>query len=374
MFVLVAAMVLSTALLPWAKPALGAIVPESVELVSVNTSGTGGNNYGNDFSVSADGRFVAFDSLANDLVAGDSGTSFDVFVRDRQTGETTMESLNSDNVKADGWSYQPSITPDGRYVAFHSTGTNLIDSDDDGDYDDDGNGTLWDVFVRDRLLGETTVVSLNSDNAQSPYNGSWGASISADGRYVAFTSGSSSLVTPDTNYSDDVFVRDRQTHTTIMVSVATDNTQGDEDSQWPSISADGRYVAFVSRSETLIGAGNDTNDDADIFLHDLQTHTTTRVSVANDGAEGNGESTWFSISPDGRYVAFASWANNLIGAGNDTNGNGDVFVRDLVAEHDHPCERDLRRRPGLRQLRCPQHQRQRALCGFPVRSQHLGGG
>jgi hypothetical protein len=146
---LVAAMVLSTALLPWPKPALGAIAVQSVELVSVDSSEIQGNNYGRDFSISADGRFVAFDSLSSNLVPGDSGTSFDVFVRDRLLGATTIASVNSDNVQCDEWSYQPSISADGRYVAFHSSASNLADDNDDGTYDDDTNG-YNDVFVRDR--------------------------------------------------------------------------------------------------------------------------------------------------------------------------------------------------------------------------------
>jgi len=323
----VATMVLSTALLPWPEPALAAIAVQSVELVSVDSSEIQGNNYGRDFSISADGRFVAFDSLSSNLVPGDSGASFDVFVRDRLLGATTIASVNSDNVQCDEWSYQPSISADGRYVAFHSSASNLADDNDDGTYDDDTNG-YNDVFLRDLQTGETTRESLSSDNVQGT-NGAWEASISADGRYVAFTSNSINLVPGDSNSDYDVFVRDRQEHTTTRVSVATDNTQGNGDSQWPSISANGQYVAFVSLADNLIGAGNDNNDSADVFVHDLVMHTTTRVSVADNEAEANNESTWFSINPDGRYVAFASWANNLVSG--DVNGNGDVFVRDLVA-------------------------------------------
>jgi Tol biopolymer transport system component len=322
---MVATMVLCPASLPWPRLVLAATDVLSVELVSVADNGTQGNNYGHDFSISADGRYVAFDSLSSNLVASDNNGTWDVFIRDRQSGKTSLVSVNSDNEQGDKWSNQPSISADGRYVAFHSSAGNLADDDGDEEYDDDTNG-LFDVFVHDLQTGETTRESLNSDNAENPSDGSWEASISGDGRYVVFTSGSNSLVPGDTNYSNDVFVRDRQTYTTIMVSVASDNTQGNDKSEWPSISADGRYVAFVSRADNLIGAGNDTNDDADIFIHDLQTHTTTRVSVANNGAEGSGESTWFSISPDGRYVAFASWSPNLVPG--DTNGNGDVFVRD----------------------------------------------
>ena len=144
------------------------------------------------------------------------------------------------------------------------------------------------------------------------------ASISADGRYVAFISDASNLVPGDTNGVTDIFVYDRQTGTIERVSVAADGTQGNGGSCQPSISADGRYVAFSSYASNLVPG--DTNGISDVFVYDRQTDTIERVSVAADGTQGNSYS-WqpASISADGRYVAFSSFASNLVPG--DTNGN-----------------------------------------------------
>ena len=149
-------------------------------------------------------------------------------------------------------------------------------------------------------------------------------SISADGRYVAFTSNASNLVPGDTNGFGDIFVYDRQTDTIERVSVASDGTQGNDRSVAPSISADGRYVAFVSYASNLVPG--DTNGASDIFVYDRQTDTIERVSLAADGTEGDRASDSPSISADGRYVAFVSYASNLVSG--DTNGETDVFVYD----------------------------------------------
>ena len=149
-------------------------------------------------------------------------------------------------------------------------------------------------------------------------------SISADGRYVVFESAADNLVPGDTNDHSDVFVHDRQTGETSRVSVASDGTEGNGQSDEPSISADGRYVAFASEASNLVPG--DTNHNYDILLHDRQTGETVRVSVASDGTEGNGHSIEPSISSDGQYVAFTSWASNLVPG--DTNDAWDVFVHD----------------------------------------------
>jgi len=171
--------------------------------------------------------------------------------------------------------------------------------------------------------GATTRVSVASDGGQGNGDSRY-SSISADGRYVAFRSWASNLVGGDTNSEQDIFVHDRQTGQTTRVSVASDGGQGNYDSQYPSISADGRYVAFDSWASNLVGG--DTNGGPDVFVHDRQTGQTARVSVASDGGQGNDGSYWPSISADGRYVAFYSWASNLVGG--DTNGCCDIFVHD----------------------------------------------
>jgi archaellum component FlaF (FlaF/FlaG flagellin family) len=169
------------------------------------------------------------------------------------------------------------------------------------------------------------LVSVACDGTQG--NGdSWPSSISADGRYVAFSSEASNLVPGDTNGRVDIFVHDRLMGQTTRVSVASDGTEGNSDSGGGTISADGRYVAFESAASNLVPG--DTNEVADIFLHDRLTGQTTRVSVASDGTQGNDHSWWPSISADGRYVAFVSGVSNLVPG--DANGNIDVFIAAAV--------------------------------------------
>ncbi len=171
-----------------------------------------------------------------------------------------------------------------------------------------------DVFVRDLATGETERVSVASGGAQGNMCSAY-PSFSADGRYVAFMSCAFNLVAGDTNGSPDIFVHDRQTGETERVSVASDGTEGDYCSWDADISADGRYVSFYSEAANLVTA--DGNAFADVFVHDRETGETVRVSVDSDGAEGDGASEASSISADGRYVAFESSASNLVAG--DTN-------------------------------------------------------
>jgi Tol biopolymer transport system component len=172
------------------------------------------------------------------------------------------------------------------------------------------------------VVPKTTRVSISSAEGQGNSD-SYDPSISADGRYVAFYSVASDLVAGDTNGTPDVFVRDRQAGTTKRVSISSTGTVGNGDSLDPSISADGRYVAFFSYASDLIA--DDTNAGSDVFVRDRQAGTTRRVSISSTGTQGNGASDSLSISADGRYVAFQSDATNLVA--NDTNGAWDVFVR-----------------------------------------------
>jgi Tol biopolymer transport system component len=182
---------------------------------------------------------------------------------------------------------------------------------------------VLDVFVHDRQTGQTSRVSVASDGTQGDGD-SRASSISADGRYVTFDSFASNLVPGDTNDAIDVFVHDRQTGQTSRISVASGGMEGNGDSGNALISANGRYVAFQSIANNLVH--NDTNDLLDIFVHDRQTGQTSRVSVASAGTQGNGDSFWPSISANGRFVAFNSHANNLVP--DDSNNSRDVFVHD----------------------------------------------
>ena len=299
-------------------PIVSVAYGETTELVSVSSDGTQGNDYSSSsrFSISGDARYVAFQSAATNLVANDTNGTQDVFVRDRQTGTTTRVSVASNGTQSNGTSGQFSISGDGRYVAFQSTGTNLVADDTNGEED---------IFVHDRITGTTTRVSVASDGTQSN-EGSGHTFISSDGRYVAFSSGASNLVPNDNNGEGDIFVHDRITGTTTLISVASDGTQGNGICWHPCISDDGRYVAFDSWASNLVE--NDNNSAPDVFLHDRVTGTTTLMNISPEGTQGNRWSELPSISGDGRYVAFHSLATNLVS--DDTNGTWDVFVRDLI--------------------------------------------
>jgi len=288
------------------------------KMVSVDSSGNAGNNYSYDPSISADGQYVAFASSASNLVVGDSG-NFDIYVRNLQTAQTTRVSVNSSGQKVIGSSGSPSISGDGRYVAFDSYSAELVSGD---------TNRTQDVFVHDRQTGQTTRVSVDSSGQQADAK-SYAPSISRDGRYVAFASDASNLVVGDTNGKTDVFVHDQQTHRTTRVSVSSSGVQSNERSVDASISANGRYVAFTSWGNRFISSG-DTNGQCDVFIHDRANSLTYRGSVNSYRQEAkNGPSYGPSVSDDGRYVAFLSGATNLLVDSGDTNGKVDVFVRDM---------------------------------------------
>jgi Tol biopolymer transport system component len=286
----------------------------SVERISVSDNGTQGNDLSLLPKISADGRYVAFESLASNLVPNDINGYEDIFVRDRQTNTTTLLSVSDNSTQGNGGSAFPSISGDGRFVAFYSQASNLVPNDTNGQSD---------IFVRDRQTGTTTLVSVSNNGTQGNLS-SFDPSISNDGRYIAFASAATDLVPNDTNGYWDIFVRDLLTGTTVRVSVSDNGTQTNHGSWGPSISSTGRYVAFCSYANSLVP--NDTNNEADIFVRDLQTNTTTRVSIATDGSQGNNTSERPSINNDGRYVVFVSDASSLVP--NDTNGFYDIFVRD----------------------------------------------
>jgi Tol biopolymer transport system component len=282
--------------------------------VSVASDGTEGNAGSTSPDFSANGRYVAFASEAENLVSSDVNGSRDIFVHDRQTGETSLISVNSDGDQAKSGSAAPSISADGRYVAFSSSATNLVE--------DDLNFS-GDVFVHDRQTEQTSRISVATDGTEAN-NGAGSPSISADGRYITFQSNASNLVSGDTNSSRDIFLHDRQSGETIRISVASDGTEGNEASSDGVISADGQYIAFYSEANNLVHA--DTNNDTDIFIHHIETGETSRVSLSHDNLPANGNSYSPGISNDGRYVSFFSYANNLVGG--DTNSMSDTFVRD----------------------------------------------
>jgi Tol biopolymer transport system component len=294
--------------------------------VSVSSSGRQANGASGFSAISADGRHVVFQSMASNLVRGDTNRMSDVFVRDLATGKTTRISLNSRGRQAScNLSYcestEPALSAHGRYVAFESSATNLVRHD---------TNRLADVFVRDRRTGRTIRVSVDSHGRQGggdrTNNGSNAPAISANGRYVAFHSADSNLVRGDTNRVFDIFVHDCRTGRTTRVSVGDSGAQANAESLGPaSISSDGRYVAFASLASNLVAG--DANQITDVFVRDLAAGRTILASLGNDGSQGD-DGSWpggVAFSANDHFLAFSSWAANLVAA--DTNTVPDAFVR-----------------------------------------------
>lgn len=282
--------------------------------VSVDSSGREGNDISFGSKMSGDGRFIIFESQANNLVPDDTNGFTDIFLHDLQTGTTERISVGTGGAQADSASGYAYVNRDGRYVVFYSFADNLVPGD---------TNAVGDVFIRDRQTGETTRLSVSDAGVQGNEI-SFCPSISDDGRYVSFISYSTNLVPGDTNGSPDIFVHDRQTGSTRRVSVDSRGVEGNLPSIDAKISGNGRIVAFYSEASNLVAG--DTNRVGDLFAHDLQTGTTTRVSIRSNGAQGNRISYDARISRDGRFVAFDSDATNLVEG--DTNGQGDIFVHD----------------------------------------------
>jgi Tol biopolymer transport system component len=286
--------------------------------------GRGGEANGHSLAAlpSGDGTVVVFSSAASNLVARDTNRTLDVFVHDLRTGLTRRVSLGFDG-EAVGRSEASSVSHDGRFVAFRSLAANLVR----GDRND-----CSDVFVYDRVTRLTERVSVASSGKEAKRT-TFRGMLSGAGRHVGFRSRADNLVPSDTNDALDVFVHDRVTGRTVRVSVATDGAQADSSDfdrkprdnvfmSRPFLSFNGRFAAFTSRAPNLVAG--DQNGKADVFVHDLRTGRTIRVSTTAEGREPNGDSFVAGISADGRVVAFTSDASNLVPG--DTNRRRDVFV------------------------------------------------
>jgi Tol biopolymer transport system component len=289
----------------------------STTRISVSVAGAEGNDSSTASAISADGRYVGFVSRANNLVASDTNGSWDGFVRDTVSGTLERVTVGAGGVEGNASSnFLPFVSPDGRYVSFVSSASNLGPGDVNN---------VADVFLRDRVAGTTLRVSVDSTNAEGP-SPSYGGACSTDARFVAFDT-ESQLVPEDDNGLEDVYVRDVSAGITTRVSVSSAGGQSNGWCGFPALSGDGRFVAFQSDATTLVPG--DTNGQYDIFVHDRSTAETRRVSVSSTGAQAFGWSATPSMSVDGRYVLFSSYASNLVPA--DTNSAFDVFVHDLMS-------------------------------------------
>jgi len=283
--------------------------------VSTDSSGLESDGDSFDPVISYDGGYVVFASTATNLVAGDGNASQDIFMKDIQTGMTTRISTGTAGLESNSLSELASVSSDGRYVAFRSFATNL----------GDGGSPVIDVFLKDTQTDVTTFISSDSSGTAGDGN-SFKPAISADGRFVAFTSNSTNLVTGDGNATADIFIKDTQTGETTRASTDSDGLESDGPSILPTISANGRYVVFESDATNLVAS--DGNNQSDIFVKDTETGITTRVSTDSNGLEGNARSEWPEISFSGRFVVFQTSANNLVP--DDTNSATDILVKDVV--------------------------------------------
>ena len=289
-------------------------IAHTIERVSIADNGAQSNSGSYHPVISADGRFVAYESYASNIVSNDTNGTLDVFLYDRKTHKVKRISVNDNGTEGNKRSEWPSITADGKFVAFQSNASNLVSN----------SVANANIYVYDRDTQKIEMISV-SDNGTAGNNSSYTPSISLDGRFVTFSSYSSNLVTNNTNGFSDIFVYDRYAHTIERVSIADNGTEANNDSYLPKISADGNFVAFYSKASNLVP--NDTNNSEDIFVYNRQNKIIKRVSVNSSGEEGDNNSNSPSISADGRFVAFESLASDLID--NDTNGTSDIFVHEL---------------------------------------------
>jgi len=243
----------------------------------------------------ANGRFVAFKSRATNLVLGDTNFVEDVFVHDRETGETTRVSVATGGEQANGPSQddEPGISADGRFVAFISEATNLVPGDTNG---------VKDIFVHDRQTGETTRVSVATGGGQANGPSEGQPALNGSGRFVVFSSEASNLVPGDTNGEDDVFVHDRQTGETTRVSVATGGGQGMGGGAGgsPQLSGDGHIVAFGSEATNLVPG--DTNGVQDIFIHDRGLAGMSNPNSPDLNGDGRADLVWRNATNGGTMV------------------------------------------------------------------------
>lgn len=310
--------------------------PASAASTTIRLSSTSTGAPANDTSeypgLSDNGRYATFNSFATNLVPGDpSNFSQDVFLKDRSTGAVEQISVNSQGVTGNnssgGFAASP-VSPDGRFVAFDSFAYNLVPND---------TNQLTDTFLRDRQARTTVRVSVSTAGAQAD-GGNAVSALSADGRYVLFDSRATTLVGGDTNHALDGFIRDTVNSTTTRVTVKADGSQVSSDTHAWDLSNDARFVAFTSVAKYT---ADDLNADDDAYVKDLTTGTIERVSLTNAGMDFPGGSAFnqISMSADGRYVAFnAALANQF----------PEIYVRDRVNRTTTLVSVDLSGRPGNR--------------------------
>jgi Tol biopolymer transport system component len=286
-----------------------------VEVISVATDGSSGNEDSVFAAISRDQRFVVFGSEATNLVAGDNNGVRDIFLRDRNKRTTERISLGPLGVEGDGLSNDPSISDDGRYVAFASKASNFAINDPN---------QTWDVFLLDRQDNRLSCLSCDAVGRTADKQ-SLQARISGDGRFVVFQS-DAALTSDDTNIDGDVYLYARETSAITLVSRAPDKGAANGKSWYPAISRTGDLITFDSFASNLVA--EDTNGERDVFTYARSSQVIARVSIATDGSQGQHLSSVPSISADSHVVAFMSWSHQFA---TPSAYNMDVYVRDVAA-------------------------------------------
>ena len=290
------------------------------KLVSVTPAGFAGDGMSLAPVASGDGRLVVYQSRSTNLVAGGGNTHWDIYARDILTGVTAQISLDRNGNQTIFPSERPRITPDGRFVTFESLAP-LIPAD---------TNLFYDAYRLDRSTGQLVLVSVAQGGGIG--NGSSTMAVpSDDGRFVGFKSAATNFVAGDTNQQDDLFRKDTLSGQVRRVNLSTTGVQADDRSGWPVISGDGSTVCFISQASSLVAGLS--NGFWNLFAHDVASGVTTQLNVQPSGMPSQLWVNWISppaVSSSGRYVLFASWASDLVVG--DTNNTYDVFLRDRVAQ------------------------------------------
>lgn len=295
---------------------------QRLDLVTEYPNGTQTDDQSREPSISEDGRYICFESR-DSLVPADTNHYWDIYVKDIVSGEIKLCSQTTNGVVGNSFSTMAQISGDGSIVCFMSTANNLVPND---------TNDQWDYFVHDLTTRETTRISVSSTGEQANGGADCGCrvykypTVSYDGNLIAFQTNASNLAPNDNNELFDIYQRNRAAGTTVRVSVAMGNGDTNGSSFVRNGSPDGRFIVFYSTADNIVP--NDTNGVRDIFIRDMQNGTIERCSIRTDGGQTNDISEAPDVSADGRYVAFASLASNLVP--NDLNGVWDVFLRDRV--------------------------------------------
>lgn len=290
----------------------------SRKLISRNASGDSATGASRFPDITPDGRYVVFESEADDLVPDDKNKARDVFVVDTFNGAIDRVSIASNGEEGEFGSSTGSISDDGRYVAFHS----------DAQFEDDAN-TSSDIYLRDRILGTTRLMSTDSTNTTA-VGDSFDAELSGDGGIVVWVADTDNAIPGDSNGHPDIIWRTTGLSIKVLISSPNSGAQANGGSASPDISNDGSYVVFNSSATNLVTG--DTNGESDVFrwyINDAPTNPLIRISQDGVGSEPNGFSFWPSINADGSKVVYSSMADNLLPAGAlplDVNGLIDVYL------------------------------------------------